>query len=201
MNDIKFIYFDVGGVLIDWSKVFQTAANKFLLTVKDITEVFNENHDAITKGMITSQEFWQKCVKKYGIQNADSFNFVNSWVGDYQQITQTHNLAKKLSINYKIGLLSNIYEGMLPLLIEKQLIPEINYNQIIFSCDVGMMKPNMDIYKLAQEKAGLTGNEILYVDDRSDYLVPARKLKWHTLLFDNNMIEESLEDISKYLQS
>ena len=58
-----FIYFEVGGVLVDWLNAFKTAAHEFNLTVNNIGVVFDENNEAITKGLITSQEFWEKCEK------------------------------------------------------------------------------------------------------------------------------------------
>src|SRR3989344_3200035 len=167
---IKFIYFDVGGVLLDWSKVFENATTKFNLDPEDIGKVFDENHDPITKGLISAQELWGKCIQKYNLKNASDYNFLESWVSDYQPIREMHQLIYKIVPKYKIGLLSNIYEGMLPLLLEKKIIPNINYEQIVFSCDVGMMKPNSDIYALAQKKARVDANEILLVDNRKDIL-------------------------------
>ncbi|MCL4374806.1 HAD family phosphatase [Patescibacteria group bacterium] len=201
MNRVKFIYFDVGGVLVDWSRAFHTAANRFHLKIEDIGAVFDEHHDQITKGLITSQELWSSCVKKYHIQNGDVFNFVASWVSDYRPIVEMHDLVKKLAAVYKIGLLSNIYQGMLPLLLKNEVIPKIGYDRIILSCDVGLMKPETDIYELAQEKTGVKANNILLVDDRPDFLSPAQQLGWHTFLFDNKRIDKSVDKIRKYLQT
>ncbi|HBC72940.1 MAG: hypothetical protein UX91_C0006G0133 [Candidatus Amesbacteria bacterium GW2011_GWB1_47_19] len=154
VKQIKFIYFDVGGVLLDWTKVFQTAASKFNITVDDIGDVFDENHDPITEGFLDAKDFWGKCIQRYDLKNASDYDFLNSWVSDYQPINEIHDLIFRVKSKYKIGMLSNIYKGMLPLLLKKGIIPGINYDQIIFSCDVAMMKPNLNIYKLAQERAG-----------------------------------------------
>lgn len=199
MNNIQFIYFDVGGTLVDWSNVFKTAASKFNLSVDDIDRVFGENHDPITKGLITSREFWEKCIQKYNLKNADSFDFLDSWVSDYKPIREMHDLVIKIQSQYKIGLLSNIYEGMLPLLLEKKMIPNISYEQIIFSCDVGMMKPEPDIYALAQERAGVNQENILFVDDREDFLETAKQAGWKTFLFNNKKVDVSVRELESYL--
>jgi len=197
---IKFIYFDIGGVLIDWSKVFENAALKFNLDIEDIGKVFDENHDAITKGSLTPKQLWEKCIQRYNLKNAEDYDFLDSWVSDYKSIEEMHKLVVKIVPKYKIGLLSNIYKGMLPLLLNKELIPNINYDQIIFSCDVGMMKPNSDIYVLAQEKANVNSEEILLVDDRKDYLEGARKLGWKTFLF-NSEEQNSVKELEDYLKT
>jgi len=201
MNTIRFIYFDVGGVLIDWSGVFQTAASKFHVTVQDIFEVFDENVEIITKGFLSPQQFWGKCIQKYNIRNAEEYDFLGSWVSDYRPIQEMHELINTIIPRYNIGLLSNIYKGMLPLLLDKKLIPHIHYEQIIFSCDVGMMKPNPDIYAIAQKRANVDSHDILLVDDREDYVEGAKKAHWHTFLFNNQQRDRSVKELEKYLQN
>ena len=200
MNNIRFIYFDVGGVLVDWSRAFETASAKFNLKVGDIGEVFDENHELITKGFLSPKQLWEKCIKRYSIKNTGDYNFLGSWVSDYQPIQEMHELIIKIKPRYSIGLLSNIYKGMLPLLLKKEIIQNIHYEQIIFSCDVGMMKPNPDIYALAQKKAKVDSNDILLVDDRDNYLEGAKKAQWNTFLFNNKQRDHSAKELEEYLK-
>ncbi|MDO8610479.1 MAG: HAD-IA family hydrolase [bacterium] len=200
MNNIQFIYFDVGGVLVDYSNVFKTASSKFNLKITDIYAVFNENLEQVTKGFLSSQQLWEKCIQKYNIENAHDYNFVKSWVADYRSIKEMHDFINKNKSQYKIGLLSNIYEGMLPLLLEKKLIPNIQYDQIVFSCDVGMMKLNIDIYALAQKRAKVDSKNILLVDDREDFIAGAKKAGWNTFLFNNKQRENSAKELEEYVK-
>ncbi|MFC1649922.1 HAD-IA family hydrolase, partial [Patescibacteria group bacterium] len=91
--------------------------------------------------------------------------------------------------------------GMLPLLLEKRLIPDIHYEQIVFSCDVGMMKPNSDIYVLAQTRAKVPSNKILLVDDREDYCESAKRAGWQIFLFDTKKRANSAKELEKYLSN
>ncbi len=199
MHHDLFIYFDIGGVLLDWSKVFETATTKFDLKVGDIGAVFDEFVEQVTKGFLTPQQFWGKCIQKYNLKNADNYDFLESWVSDYQPIQEMHELIHKLKPKYNIGLLSNIYQGMLPLLKEKELIPNIHYEQIIFSCDIGEMKPNPDIFAYAQKRAGVDSNKILLVDDSENNLDAAKKVNWNTFLFNNRQREYSVKKLEDYL--
>ena len=196
---IKFVYFDVGGVLLDWTTAFGNAAKKFDLDPEDIGMVFDENHDAITKGTISANQLWKLCIERYKLKNADDFDFLDSWVSDYRPIRETHDLIYKITPKYKIGLLSNIYKDMLPLLLKKGIIPDVDCDQIIFSCDVGMMKPDPDIYILAKKKANVSSNEILLVDDREDYLTGARNMGWQTFLFNPKNITTSVKELRELL--
>lgn len=201
MSDIQFIYFDVGNTLIDCSTAFQDAATKFKLTIDDIGKVFDQNHDEITKGCISAQELWQKCTEKYNLKSSQSFNFLNSWVSDYKPINEMHKLVYKIKSKFRIGLLSNIYPGMKPLIIERGLIPKIDYAIFIFSCDVGMMKQEQDIYELAVSKAGVKADQILFVDDRQDFLENAKKIHGKTFLFDFKSSKKSAEELEGYLKT
>lgn len=200
-NDKLFIYFDVGGTLVDCEKAFETAASRFNLTADDIGKVFDENDEQITKGFITPQQLWGRCIKKYHIPNADNYDFLESWISDYKPIQETHNLVHKIKSSYKIGLLSNIYKGMLPFLLEKEIIPAIHYQEIVFSCDVGMRKPEDEIYELAQKKAQVEPDNILLVDDRADYLEGAKKANWFTFLFNNKQRVQSTKELEEYLKN
>lgn len=197
----KFIYFDVGNTLIDCSTAFHNAALKFNLTAEDIGSVFDENHDEITKGTMSSQEFWEKCIQKFNLQRDENFNFLESWVSDYKPIYPMHNLLYKIRSQYRIGLLSNIYKGMRPIIFKKNLIPHIDYESIIFSCDVKMMKPDREIYQLARKKAGVNMEDILFVDDRADFLETAKNLGGQIFLFNDMEAKKSVKELEKYLKN
>jgi putative hydrolase of the HAD superfamily len=181
---IKFVYFDIGGVLVDWSRAFMGAANKFGLHVEDIGEVFDANAEAVTKGIITPEDIWKECTQRFALKDAVGFDFLNSWVDDYRSIHNGHALVVQINKQFKVGLLSNIYAGMLPLMLAKKLIPNITYDQVVLSCEVGKMKPEVEIYDLAQERAGVSAREVLLIDDRQDYVDGAKHAGWSGVVFD-----------------
>ena len=199
MDNNHFIYFDIGNTLVDCSNYFKTAATKFNLKVEDIKKVFDENLEAVTKGFIDPQQFWELCIERYAIQNAHDYNFLESWVSDYEPILEMHEALVKLKSKYHVGILSNIYKGMLPLLLEKKFIPHIDYDYIIFSCDVGMMKPDSDMYAYAQKIANMDPKNILLIDDRQDFLEGAKKAQWQTFLFNDKERAKSVKELEEYL--
>lgn len=199
MDNDHFIYFDVGNTLVDCSNYFSTAATKFNLKIDDLKKVFNDNIDPVTKGLIDAQQFWEKCIQRYNIKNTSDYNFLESWVSDYEPITEMHEVIIKLKSKYRVGLLSNIYKGMLPLLLAKGLIPKIHYDQVIFSCEVGLMKPNADIYAFAQKQAQVDPKNILLIDDRQDFIDGAQKAGWSTFLFNDKDCKNSIKELEEHL--
>ena len=199
MVNSRFIYCDVGNTLVDCTYYFKAAASTYHLHIDDIKKVFDDNLNAVTKGSLTPQQLWEKCIERYAIPNTHDYNFLQSWVSDYEPIREMHDVIIRLQSKYRVGLLSNIYKGMLPLLLEKGLLPKIHYDQIVFSCDVGMMKPNPDIYIYAQNKAHVDPHNILLIDDRQDYLDGAAQAGWQTFLFDDKDPTNSVRALEEYI--
>jgi putative hydrolase of the HAD superfamily len=197
----RFIYFDIGETLLDSSGAFENATSKFNLAEGNIGDVFEENHDPITQGFVSPKEFWEKCIQKFGLKNAENYNFLDSWVSDYKPIPETHELVARIAPKYRVGILSNIYKCMLTRLLEKNMITNVNYEQIIFSCDVGMMKPHQDIYLLAQERAGVDPKDILLVDDREDSIKGASDVGWNTFRFNTKERQNSVKELEEYLKN
>lgn len=200
MTKVEFIYFDIGGVLVDWKDAFKTVSTKFNLQFSDLIHIWDIYNDQITRGKITPQQFWNFCRKELGIKKGEVFDFLESWVSDYKPIYEMHNFVKELSKRYKVGLLTNLYLGMLPKLLKKQLIPNIDYHSVIASCDVGYRKPEIEIYEIATKKSGVIPSEILLVDDREDFLEGARKCGWQSALFELGNSDISIEKIKRILK-
>jgi|SRR3989338_2823510 len=201
MKKIKFIYFDIGGVMCDTHEYFKTATSKFGIPINEFIKFWQGDNsaDEITRGIISSEDFWLQVIKKFDLKNAENFNFVDSWMNDYRPRFEVHKLAKELSKDYKIGLLSNLYPGMMPALFEKGLVANIEYSAIVLSNETGLRKPEKEIYELATIKAKVEPEEILLIDDRKDFIEGAKKFDWQTVWFDEKNIDDTIKKIEKLL--
>ena len=198
-SSVKFIYFDLGGIFFEWEKAFSTVAEKYDLDIQQIIRIFDDHDEEITKGWITPQELWAICQAKLDIKNGKDYDFLESWVSDYAPIPEVYRLAEKYSSKYKMGIISNIYEGMYPLLIEKRIVPDLTYRPIILSCEVGMRKPDTEIFELAQAKSGVQASEILFIDDSQMNLDIVTGMGWQTSLFETYQPNKSIIEIEKIL--
>ncbi len=199
MKKIKFIYFDIGGVMLNWTDYFKGAAKKHGITVEDINSVWEEMDDDITLGRKGAQDYWQRVIEKFNLKNADDFDFLESWISDYRPRAEIHELARKVSKKYKIGLISNLYNGMYPRLIELGIVADLDYSVVILSNETGLNKKDKEIFKVATKKAGVKPNEILLIDDRKDFLENAKSLGWQTFWLDDRDIKSSVAKLEKLL--
>ena len=192
---IKLILFDIGGVLIDYSDVFRTVSIEQKFPHEFIDKTFDKYDKDITIGKITPQELYLKCLNENGLVANKNYDFMDSWLRDYAVIKPTFDLIELLQQEhkeYKIGLFSNIYKGMVTEMMKRQLIPNINYNYIFLSCDIGIQKPDKQIYDYALSTTGLKPNQILFIDDRDDYLEPAINTGWNTFKFSRQDPKQSI---------
>ena len=81
-------------------------------------------------------------------------------------------------------MLTNIYPGVYPKAVETGNIPDLPYAFVLQSCDTGFVKPEKQIYELAQEMSGQKPSDILLIDDNSTFIAPAQEMGWKTYIFN-----------------
>lgn len=193
----KLIIFDIGGVLIDYSKSFQTVSKDQQIPIEYIDDMFDKYENEMTLGELTPQGLYNKVLDKYSLEANREYDFLNSWVRDYLSIRETYNLIFEISKDFEIALLSNIYKGTLELLLEKNLIPNIDYSFTFISAELGLKKPEEEIYLYVEKKTELNCNQIYFIDDRLDFLEIPAKREWGTHLFHIKNPKESVRKIKE----
>lgn len=113
-------------------------------------------------------------------------------------IEPTFNLIRNLkNRGYNIYILSNMGPEKAKML--RGCIDVNLFNDIIFSCEVGHIKPEVEMYQTAIKKFNVLPSETLFVDDREENLVPFKWLGGHTLFFDLKNLNATLNNIETYV--
>lgn len=79
-----------------------------------------------------------------------------------------------------------MYPGMLEAIRQKGLLPNIAWEVVVDSSEVGFCKPNSEIYELAQDRAGVKPEEILFVDNTRENIEAAKRLGWQAVLYESS---------------
>ena len=194
---ISFIYFDIGGVLINdlGSSAKWLDLKKYIGVKKEFDKEFDELFYKYQHKELCLNRNVDSLIpiftEKFGMKFPDNYSFLVDIVGRFEKNNSIWPLVNKLNGKVKLGLLTNIFPKMLDLCFEKDLIPSVNWNVIIDSSVVGFQKPDVGIYSLAEEKSGVKKDEILYIDDAKKNIDAANKFGWKTILYDRNNPEES----------
>lgn len=200
---IKTIIFDYDGVvkksqklsldIVDLYKISVEEYEKFIPQLKPIIEKFD-------KGLSTEEKFWmdfsdamgkvvpEKCGEKAKKMYKDKFVF----------FPEVIKLIEKLkSEGFRLSILSNMFPY------QAKIIKEINgcslFDDLFFSCEKGLKKPDLEFYELIIREMNIRPQECLFIDDKEENLLPAEKLGIRTVLAKKQ--EQIVEDVWAIIKS
>jgi len=192
---IKGVYFDWGGVLIEnpsipLMKYLAKYFGKSDFEMRNILDEYGYLFEKYQIGLIYESEIWEIIFDKKDI---------SVWQDAVKNCFKIHDevikFAKELKEKgLKVGVLSNTENEAVnnfDLFFEKSL-----FEYRVFSCYVTSSKPNEDIYKYAINLIGLKPEEILFIDDREDFILGAKKHNLKTFLFTNR---SQINELKKYV--
>ncbi|MCA9344673.1 HAD-IA family hydrolase [Candidatus Saccharibacteria bacterium] len=182
-SGVKFIYFDINGCLVRFfHRAFTAIAEDYQLTPDVIESAFWKYNDDVCTGEMTVEEFNEQFAKDLKVEKIDWEDY---YLKAVEPIEEMHELVKWASENYLVGLMSNIGKGFIKQMQNAGLLPDVKYDAIVDSSEVGEIKPNPKVYQVAMAKAGVAAEEILLIDDTRGNLIPAQKAGWHVMWFND----------------
>jgi putative hydrolase of the HAD superfamily len=196
-SGVRFIYFDVNGCLVRfYHRAFARVAKDYSLSPDLVEMAFLHYNDEVCKGNINMSEFNRMIARRLGINSLDWQSYYLSAVEPMPGMSRIVTWAAQ---NYRIGLMTNIMPGLLNELIARNIVPNLQYDTIIDSSEVGIIKPDPAIFKLARDRASLPESQLLLVDDTRENIAQAESMGWHVLWFDYAQPDESVEQVEMAL--
>ena len=171
MSKIKWLFFDVGSTLVD-----ETMCYKQRLT-------------NIAKSAGVEPEFvYEKARELYEQNRRGDLEISNmlhvdlpKWTIDAERLyPETEDVLKELHEKYKIGIIANQALGTADRLKSFGILEYIDL--VIASAEEGVAKPDLKIFEMALERAGVKPDEAMMIGDRIDNdIFPAKKLGMRTM--------------------
>ena len=187
--NIKFVYFDLGNVLVSLdpliacanvSNLFDVAAEKVHVAVYESEQQTRYEH-----GELSGEEFASSIREQLGrtldqmptqrLLDAlsDMFKPVRSMQGIVHQVHQS---------GIPFGILSNTCAAHWDWIARQDwAVMEEGYREAVLSFEAGVMKPNKRIYQLAERCAEVPRDRILFLDDRAENVEAAIDRGWHAV--------------------
>ena len=195
---VKFIYFDVGGVLLDFREGHSRVSKQYGIPLEKIQEVFEKNWREACRGKLSNIEYMALFVNV--LQLKEPFPDVSDFWTDYHvAIPQTHEFIREIAPKYAMGLLTNAEYGAMKYAKQKRLIPDVPWHAIIDSSALGVIKPEPEIYEVAEKAAGVAPEEIFFIDDVEEHITVAKSRGWQGMVFDTNDVEGSIQKLATLL--
>lgn len=193
---IKAVIFDWGGVVAPnphggWLNLL---ADMLTVTIDEILPHWHAaGYEAFSKGIIDETTFWAQFEQSLGkpLPNEKERIWIEGtalqpWP---QVLSLINNLQEKGSIN---AVLSNVVRPVSMMLQQAGLYDQ--FDCVVLSDQVGLVKPDTTIYQLTLDKLGLKAEECLYIDDLAKNLIPAANLGMVTILASDDL-DKTVTDI------
>jgi len=132
-----------------------------------------EDHHAIETGKLKPDDFLKRCTQLLGV----AFNFhvlKEIWCDIFLENLPAIDIVKQLQGRSKLVLLSNTNSWHIEFIRQRFTIIE-RFDEVILSHEVGLRKPDPDIYRHAIHLA-LPNASIFYIDDILEYVEAASKM-------------------------
>lgn len=182
-SGVKFVYFDINGCLVRFYHQAFTRIGADCDLPSDVVETAFWHYNAqVCRGSITMYAFNALLAKRL---HMPSFEWFHYYLEATKATPGMHELVSWTAERYGVGLLTNIMPGLIDVLRDVGMVPDVVYDAVIDSSAVHLLKPEKAIYELAGAKAGVAPHEILFVDDSRTNLMAAEKLGWHVMWFDD----------------
>ncbi len=203
---IKFVYFDIGGVVIlDFSETDEFIKMRRAMGVTPEKDaLFDEiwqhtrNRINIDVDVDTLQPVFEK---ELGITLPKSYSMLSDFVRRFKVNSSIWPVMNEIHRKCKVGLLTNMYPRMLGEIQRSGIFPKDHWDAIVDSSVVGYQKPQREIFEIAQKSAFVSAEEILFIDNQAKNTEAASKLGWNAFLYDTKDPKQASADLLNFFNS
>ena len=175
---IKAVIFDCFGVLVGSS--YNLFYETHLSGKPELIAQMKALDHASNKGSITHDDFYKGIATLTGMPEQEIRDFMKQTPPNLELLEY---IEKNLKPLYKIGFLSNVASNMMDELFSKE--QQSLFDDVVLSFEVGMAKPQTEIFELAAKRLGVSTTECVFIDDLKAYLDAADIVGMKTLLYED----------------
>lgn len=186
---ITTIIFDLGGILVPeaGNSIQEGMAMYLAMPQKELAEFAAPFKARLTTGEISLHEMYDSLSKSRGLKLiADDMLKRHFQLYEQHQTARDTNifwLVEKLKQNYTVPCLTNTEKEIADYNKQHGLF-EI-FHKAFISTDMGMKKPDVEIYQAVIKALNCRHAETIFIDDNKDYIQGARNAGIDSILYKN----------------
>ena len=199
-NKIRGIIFDLGGVVIESFEFgfYADMGIKFGVFPKELERISDEKWASLERGEETNDQLWYKVARELGLDASAGKMLASTWLEYYRQNAKIKkdilDLIKRLRGDYTLGVISNSQQEHSRINRARGLFEY--FDVVLLSDEVGMRKPQREIFELASRKMRISFQCLLFIDNDIRWVEVAEKYGLKTILFTStDQFEESLRGL------
>ncbi len=182
---LRAVFFDLGGVIVrtEYQAPRERLAERLNMTYEDISKVVFEAETArkASIGEVSVEEHWLAVTRKLRIPASEVESIrMEFFAGDVID-RDLLDFIRSLRTRYKTGIISNAWGDLRDYIVKNQF--DDAFDTIVISAEVGMMKPQPEVYQLALKQAQVEADEAAFIDDMPKNIEAANALGMHGIVF------------------
>ncbi len=183
---IRALLFDLGGVLLRTEDREPRAAWERRLGLQPgaLERAVFDNPVSVQSslGRAETEAVWAEAARRLGLSPQDADRLREDFFAGDRMDQSLMTFIRSQRPLRKIGLITNIWKDGRRWLEDRWHALDA-FDVIIASAEVGLMKPDPGIYRLALERLGVHASEAVFVDDMPANVDAARAVGMHALRF------------------
>ncbi len=185
---ISVVIWDMGGVLVrtEDPRPRQALADQLRIRRNELEErVFSgDSGGRAQRGEIGVEEHWQNIGRMFDLDDRGVQEFQARFWGGDRVDKQLVDYIRSLRRSYKSGLLSNAFGDLRTSLTSIWKIADA-FDDLLISAEVGLVKPDPAIYRLALQRLEAQPHEAVFIDDMPANVEGANRVGMHAIRFVN----------------
>ncbi|MBV9463813.1 MAG: HAD family phosphatase [Verrucomicrobiae bacterium] len=190
---IRAIVFDIGQVIlqVDFSKAVQTFAAARAMEPLAVIDAISRSPEleSYDRGRMSCDDFYAALRSRFDLKLPDP-ELRSLWTEIFEENRPAVEFVRAMKAKsdrrgLPMYLLSNTCRSHVERF-EADYDVFTLFDDRIYSCDVGLMKPQKEIFELAVKKFRLTPWQSLFIDDRLENVSAARELGFQTIHCTSN---------------
>jgi epoxide hydrolase-like predicted phosphatase len=197
---IKAIIFDLGGVLLrtqDFSPR-EKLAERLGMDRHELEEFIfgGESGERAQRGEISVEQHFANLSYQLGYTSAEFYRLVDEFFSQDRLDEDLVDYVRSLHTQYKTALLSNAWDDLRKVIAEKWHFEDA-FDIMIISGEVGMAKPDPEIFQLAITRLNVAPSEAIFVDDFQLNVDAARAVGMQAIRFQTP--QQVCDDLQRFL--
>ena len=197
---VEAVVFDFGGVLVRTENRQPRAdlAARLGMTYDELSALVFDSPSAIQamRGEITAEQHWGELQNSLGMSSVEIKQVQEDfWAGDVLD-EKLVNLLRELRSSYTTVLLSNAWDDLRQWLVDVYQIDDA-FDRLVISAEIGLVKPDLAIYKWLISELGIEASQTVFVDDFLHNVEGARAAGLQAIHF--HAPGQALEELQKLL--
>ena len=182
---LRAVFVDFGGVLLrteDQGPRLRLA-ERLGVPAGQLEKLVFESRSSLqaSTGEITEEAHWQSVGDSLGISRQETEKLTAEFFAGDRLDTDLVEFLRDLRPQCRIGLISNAWSGLRDYITRNQFADV--FDEMVISAEVGLVKPDPRIYRLALERMNVPPEDSLFLDDMPANVQAALSVGMHALQF------------------